>query len=205
MPKTSILYEQAQQKRIISGAAKVFAEYGYDLTTMDQICQALNISKGGLYIYFKSKQDLFLSVLGTIYEGRYEMMSKAFAAEDPVPVKFEKLLAGLEKIVAPEDQTSMRLWVEAYLQSRRMPKLEEMKTKSYRQFEQLLQDLLVEGQQCGLVDENLDPANAAEMMMAVADGLMLHSLIVTWEVTPERVGKFLRDALTRSLVTTPND
>jgi len=59
MPRTTAAYEQAQRERIIQGAAIIFATHGYRQTTMDQIAQTLEMSKGALYIYFKTKEELF--------------------------------------------------------------------------------------------------------------------------------------------------
>ena len=52
MPRITPQYEQAQQKRIIDGAAQIFADHGYRPTTIDQISQALKIfadTSGGHY------------------------------------------------------------------------------------------------------------------------------------------------------------
>ena len=44
---------------IFAAAAGVFAEKGYALATVDEIAVAAGISKGSIYNYFESKQDLF--------------------------------------------------------------------------------------------------------------------------------------------------
>lgn len=91
MPRTSIEYEQAQQKRIVEGAARVFAENGYRLTTIDQIAQALQLSKGAVYIYFKSKEELYVAALAAIYERRFTILSTAYSENDRILVRFEKI------------------------------------------------------------------------------------------------------------------
>ena len=99
MPRVTPQYEQSQQKRIIDGAAQIFAERGYGLTTMDQISQSLQLSKGAIYIYFKSKEDLFVSVLQSIYERRFTLLSTAYQIDDPISVKFDKILDRLGNLV----------------------------------------------------------------------------------------------------------
>lgn len=57
--------EKTDQKRalIVEGAYKVFAEKGYRAVTMKDIVEACDISRGGLYLYFSSVEEVFLAVL----------------------------------------------------------------------------------------------------------------------------------------------
>ncbi|WP_053333413.1 TetR/AcrR family transcriptional regulator [Haliangium ochraceum] len=48
--------------RILDAAEAVFAERGFAQATMDDIAAAAELSKGTLYLYFKNKDDLFLSL-----------------------------------------------------------------------------------------------------------------------------------------------
>ena len=48
---------------IIKAAAQIFAEKGYDKTTLDEVAQLAEFSKGSLYNYFENKEDLFLTTL----------------------------------------------------------------------------------------------------------------------------------------------
>lgn len=195
MPRISPQYEQAQEKRIIDGAAQVFADRGYRQTTIDQISQALQLSKGAIYIYFKSKENLFVSVLRAIYQERFNLLSTAFQPDDPVRVKFEKIIDRLCALVSHENHIFVRLWIEGFLESEHIPGLEAIKTDTRRNFQQLLIGLLREGQRAGEVDPNLDVSSAVDAIMAVSDGLMLHSLIPGWGIDPDRFRKILRDTL----------
>ena len=42
---------------------KVFSEYSYAKANMRMIAKASNISIGGLYLYFKNKEDLYLTLM----------------------------------------------------------------------------------------------------------------------------------------------
>jgi AcrR family transcriptional regulator len=53
------------KKRILNAAVKIFSEYGYKGTSMRMIAKRARISVGGVYLYFKSKDDLYLSLLRT--------------------------------------------------------------------------------------------------------------------------------------------
>lgn len=58
--------KKPKEQRIaeIQGAAlKCFSQKGYHETTMDDIVAESGLTKGGIYWYFKSKRDIFLSLL----------------------------------------------------------------------------------------------------------------------------------------------
>ena len=48
---------------ILKAARKIFARHGYDGATMDDVAEASSIAKGTLYLYFKSKRQIYLGVL----------------------------------------------------------------------------------------------------------------------------------------------
>src|SRR5207302_11360194 len=48
---------------VLRAAARVFAERGYHGATLDGVVAEAGLSKGALYHYFPSKQDLFLALL----------------------------------------------------------------------------------------------------------------------------------------------
>ncbi len=56
-----------REKRILEAAAKLIAHYGYDKTTMSDIAAEAGISKGAIYLHYKSKVELFDSLV--MYEG----------------------------------------------------------------------------------------------------------------------------------------
>jgi TetR/AcrR family transcriptional regulator len=55
--------ERKQRKEeIIQAAEKVFFSKGFDQSTMDDIAEQAELSKGTIYLYFKSKDDLHMAV-----------------------------------------------------------------------------------------------------------------------------------------------
>ena len=53
---------ELRQKIILEAAENLFLSEGYDGTTMDQIAEESEFSKGTLYNYFKSKEELYLAI-----------------------------------------------------------------------------------------------------------------------------------------------
>ena len=51
-----------RREEIVMAAEKVFFNKGFDFATMDDIAEEAELSKGTLYLYFKSKEDLHMAV-----------------------------------------------------------------------------------------------------------------------------------------------
>ena len=54
--------KQLRREEIVLAAEKIFFSKGFDLSTMDDIAEEAELSKGTLYLYFKSKEDLHMAV-----------------------------------------------------------------------------------------------------------------------------------------------
>lgn len=52
-----------RKEEIVEAAQKVFFEKGLQTATMDEIAESAELSKGTIYIYYKSKEDLYLAVV----------------------------------------------------------------------------------------------------------------------------------------------
>jgi len=54
--------KQQRRNAIIDAAERLIFEKGYENTTMDMVAEEAELSKGTLYLYFKSKEDLYLAI-----------------------------------------------------------------------------------------------------------------------------------------------
>jgi TetR/AcrR family transcriptional regulator, repressor for uid operon len=62
MPKIAEEARAARRDQIIAAAAECFARAGYHATTMADIAEAAGVSKGTPYLYFPSKEALFIAL-----------------------------------------------------------------------------------------------------------------------------------------------
>ncbi|MBN2281768.1 MAG: TetR/AcrR family transcriptional regulator [Candidatus Marinimicrobia bacterium] len=58
------------KKKIISEASKLFAQYGFNKTSIQDITDAAGIAKGTLYIFFNSKEEVLFSVFEELEQFR---------------------------------------------------------------------------------------------------------------------------------------
>jgi len=54
---------EGKKQKIIQSAIKCFSEKGYRGTSIQDIADSIGIAKGSLYFYFKSKEDLLMSII----------------------------------------------------------------------------------------------------------------------------------------------
>ncbi len=62
-PQTSDHTESAKHRQIMEGARAVFLARGFDAASMGDIAREAGVSKGTLYVYFNSKEELFQQIV----------------------------------------------------------------------------------------------------------------------------------------------
>jgi AcrR family transcriptional regulator len=55
--------DSAKRRQIVEGARSVFLAQGFDAASMNDIARAAGVSKGTLYVYFTSKEQLFSAIV----------------------------------------------------------------------------------------------------------------------------------------------
>lgn len=81
-----------RKKEIMHIAAQLFSEKGYHDVTMDEIAERVGVAKGTIYLYFKSKENLYLEILEDRYKAIESLLEKEIAKSDTAPKKLRKVL-----------------------------------------------------------------------------------------------------------------
>lgn len=88
IPERKEREREQRRSAIVDAAEKVFFGKGVDTATMDEIADEAELSKGTLYLYFKSKTELYLAVCE---KGMFIML-------DEFRIAYEKPVSGREKL-----------------------------------------------------------------------------------------------------------
>lgn len=74
------IVKKAEERRyeIVQCACDIFLEKGYEKTTMKHVMDELQIAKGTIYHYFRSKEELLDAVIDTIAETHYDNLKSVF-------------------------------------------------------------------------------------------------------------------------------
>ena len=68
--------------RILNAAINIFSKKGYHNTSVDDIVEAAETSKGGVYFHFPSKQDIFLGLVDEFADLLESHISQAIKEQD---------------------------------------------------------------------------------------------------------------------------
>jgi TetR/AcrR family transcriptional regulator len=80
--------KQMRRESIIDAAEKIFFVKGVAASTMDEIADTAELSKGTIYLYFKTKEDLYVGIVERCMHQLIDMFRKAT----------ESASTGLEKV-----------------------------------------------------------------------------------------------------------
>jgi AcrR family transcriptional regulator len=167
MPKVVPEYKEEAKSRILDAANKVFAEKGYHEATMDDIAKRLGVSKGAIYLYFSSKEDLFEEMCKTAPQAFKEILFSSFRDEaNPIQSAtefFDKML----KLSASNPGLSFEIISEAS----RNPSLKRILRQNHEEYERVLTSFLAEGRKRKIVGDNLDIRSLANALIALWNGL----------------------------------
>ena len=134
MPRTKQQLEKLKQERkekILNAACILFAEKGYKTTSVAEIAKQANISKGLIYNYFASKEDILRNILAM----GFDLYDKAFETiADKEPTK-ENLMLLVDRLaqMAIENRELTGLFYMIFSQKSvleiAMPEMEEQLAK----------------------------------------------------------------------------
>lgn len=86
--------ESGRQAYILETALKVFARHGFKKTSMEDIARAAQVSRQGIYLHFKNKEDIFTASIQRAIDDNLAAASKALNSKAPLE---EKLLGALDE------------------------------------------------------------------------------------------------------------
>ncbi len=82
--------KEQRRHEILKAAQRVFFRNGFEKTSMEMVAEECQLAKGTLYLYFKSKEELYVSLVQDGIQILDEMMARQL--QKPLPLE-EKLLS----------------------------------------------------------------------------------------------------------------
>ncbi len=168
MPKVVPEYKETAKQRIIEAGARVFIERGYYRTTMENVAEALGVSKGAIYQYFKSKQQLFFEVIEFILEAQKDEVMSKILSDNPMYVASEEFF---EMKIGRALQTrsfGLDLFFEAARNEELRNRMSEIYDRSYREFASHVERLKNQG----TIKKDANVGIVWRGLVALRDGLI---------------------------------
>ncbi len=174
-----------KRERILAAAVRVFARKGFYATRVSEVAHAAGVADGTIYLYFKSKDDLLVS----LFEHHVERLLAFLAAELPrAPTASDKLKRIIEvQLGLLEGERDLAEVITIILrQSTKLMK--EYAAPKFSAYLDVIARVVADGQSSGELRNDVSPHLAARAIFG-----MLDAITMTWAL-----GKADRGGLARA-------
>ena len=178
--------KSVQKKRyILENARKVFMEKGFKKVTMKDIVEACEISRGGLYLYFESTNQIFLEVLKLESEEADDVFSDSIKEDATASDIFILFLREQKKELLRKKDTLTQAIYEFYFENN-LPKKDNILKKQFDSAVKIIEKLIEAGVENGEFYCE-DCEGTARNIMFVLEGLKISAQTIG--VTSEAVDR----------------
>ena len=141
-----------KKPQIINAAIKVFAEKGFYNSKVSDVARAAGIADGTIYLYFKNKDDLLISLFETKVGELLETFNKALLAFKTAKEKLIEFIRLYFQLMEEQQDLAEVLQVELRQSSKF---IKDYHPQKFFDFLNIIGDIIKEGQQSGEFDTTL--------------------------------------------------
>jgi TetR/AcrR family fatty acid metabolism transcriptional regulator len=169
-----------KRERILRAAIKVFARKGFYATRVSEIAKAAGVADGTIYLYFKNKDDVLVSIfedrITKLLQFLREEIGKVSTFDEKVRIVVELQLGLLEGQRDLAEVVTVNLRQSSKL-------LKQFAAPLFSQYLDLIAGVIAEGQREGTLRSDLSPRVVARALWGALDGVAL-----TWALGGQRAG-----------------
>jgi TetR/AcrR family fatty acid metabolism transcriptional regulator len=163
-----------KRDRILDAAERVFAQRGFFTAKVADIAKEAGVADGTIYLYFKNKDDLLIS----LFESRMERVNALLAgAVAGAKTPRDKLMAFVKAYVGmiAEQPTAAEVLTIELRQSTKF--MREYSAQRFGELLRLLAGVIAEGQSAGVWSDAVPAPHAARMIWGMLDEMALAWLL----------------------------
>jgi TetR/AcrR family transcriptional regulator, repressor for uid operon len=172
-PKVTSQYKTEVREKIVDAAIVTFSKHGYDRTKMDDIAETANLSKGTIYLYFKSKEELFYAISENNIKALKEQLSVLFAKSEDLISDSQKFYVNFRKASEQSD----KVFLETIAESSRNQRLQEMLYHQRMKVLDIVTEYLKLQIKKGFFRSDIDIDAMAIGLVSLYDGLSISKVI----------------------------
>ena len=173
MPRVVPEYKEQARRRIIETAGTVFIERGYYQSTMDDIASVMGVSKGAIYQYFKSKEQLFYSVIELMITSRKDELLAILTSENPMFIATSDFFDMKIRRSIESRAFGLDLLLEATKNEHLHNRIKALYDAAYHDLMKQVDNL----KEDGIVREDADIPLVWRGLVALRDGLITSSML----------------------------
>ena len=161
-------------RKILDAAQLVFCRKGFLAVTMQDIIDECGISRGGIYIYFSSVDEVFLEVMKQRNKERFSSINKAVHDHEPFETVWEKYMSKQKSRLVNFNNSLFRAYCE-YIFSKPKAAVHAFRDTQLSQLRSSVEAILKIGVNQGkLVNNNISQLSVH--IIATIDGLSILAL-----------------------------
>ncbi len=187
MPRTSDA--ELRRENLAAAAARVIARAGMGGANLRDVAAEAGLTTGALTHYFSDKRELLLFTLSASLRGR----ARVIESDDPAEGLRRLLASGL--LLTEEARLHWIVALAFCAQAAGDDGLAAVQRDAYRVYRRLAIRLLEQARADGRARPDIEPAEEADRLIALVDGIALQALLDPDPWPPERQRQLLDDAL----------
>jgi TetR/AcrR family fatty acid metabolism transcriptional regulator len=188
---------EERQKQILEAAIAEFAQHGFHATRIEDIARTAGLSKGAVYLYYKSKDAIIAALLRTLFawelRGARTILDTEGSATDRLLAMTRMFADELDRLAV-----AMPIFLEFYVVAFRQPIVREHLAQMYEEFRTPVAQLIQQGMARREFRE-VNPDDVALTWVALLEGLTLLWVInphgFAWREQAESAVRLLLDGL----------
>lgn len=173
MPKVVPEYKEQAKKRFIEQALKTFSEKGYHLTRIADIAADIGVSKGAIYQYFDSKEQLFIEAIKYHGERRSRVLSSYLDSGSFRSISTGEFFDDMLEL----RMSSLQLSVDIVREIERNDALRDMLAGVTGGWGKGLMEMINEMKSRGEIRDDVDASSLLGGILALRDGLYNHIMM----------------------------
>jgi AcrR family transcriptional regulator len=135
------------RRRILAAAVDLFADHGYDATSVSQVISRAGVAKGGFYHHFASKDELLIAVYGELINRQVDGMDRILAERRSPAETLRLLIADLVETTAASAREALVFSRElSQLGNHRIVQMRGRRQKYYNAMIKLVREAQERGQ-----------------------------------------------------------
>ncbi len=167
MPSLRARQKEARRAQMLEAARTLFLSNGYGKSSIEAIAEAAEVGVATVYTYFETKEGLAAAIIrkdvGQTIDEAQTLAKSLF--HDPV----EAVLAIVSVFSDFKRYISAELLKEFIIQSKQDSRIHEELGWAHESQVELIQGVLVKGQDDGRILQSVDPRLAAELIIDLLD------------------------------------
>ncbi|MEG1953259.1 MAG: TetR/AcrR family transcriptional regulator [Hydrogenoanaerobacterium sp.] len=178
------------KEKIIETMYLLVAKKGYDKSSIGQIADIIGIKKASVYYYFKSKEDIFLQMVKTLYKTNYYDRAGLFKNEISTEAYFQELILMGEEFIDSyfKNKDLRKVFAEVDIQATRIPALKDFVMTNDSSFTHFLTKCMLHGVTSGALPKDFDTTLNAQILYTVIIGID-QAILYELPIEPKAVWK----------------